>query len=188
MPTDSVTIHDGVPLAQAVIAVGGASEHLTWHVTSGLRSARPLAWPRIGSGRTVPGRTAWRERRLSSLLLLIEVTVDTSAAGFTEIPCYFASLQVDAAGADEFLPFLFPRVTDVTTTSFIFSVLDLGDSRLASGIARRTRAFRALGASAFADVPGRRSSTFHRSDLYVCWLGVQLNEAIGLSREVSHGE
>lgn len=64
--------------------------------------ARGLTRPRIGSGSTVPGDTSWD---LWSQVVLdsagqkvpadlgVQVTVDTSGAGFTEIPRYFAWLQ-----------------------------------------------------------------------------------------------
>ncbi|HEU4510643.1 MAG TPA: hypothetical protein VFR78_20605 [Pyrinomonadaceae bacterium] len=66
------------------------------------RRARALTRPRIGSGSTVAGDTAWElwtEIILDSrghkvpADLGVQVTVDTSGAGFTETPCYFAWLQ-----------------------------------------------------------------------------------------------
>ena len=66
------------------------------------RRARALTRPRLGSGSTVPGDTAWD---LWTEIILdaagqkvpadlgVQVTVDTSGAGFTETPCYFAWLQ-----------------------------------------------------------------------------------------------
>ena len=58
---------------------------------------RPFARPRIGRGATVPGSTAWQPWSESagrqSLHLGIQVDVDTSAAGFTATPCYFAQLS-----------------------------------------------------------------------------------------------
>ena len=66
------------------------------------RRARAFTRPRIGSGSTVPGDTAW-ELWTETILdrvghkvpadLGVQVTVDTSGAGFTETPCYFAWLQ-----------------------------------------------------------------------------------------------
>lgn len=56
----------------------------------------PQARPRIASGQTVPGQTAWRtwtvliENGEESLGL--EVDIDTSDAGFQRTPCYFAWL------------------------------------------------------------------------------------------------
>ena len=64
--------------------------------------ARGLTRPRIGSGATVAGDTAWdlwteiildRAGQKVPADLGVQVTVDTSGAGFTETPCYFAWLQ-----------------------------------------------------------------------------------------------
>jgi hypothetical protein len=60
--------------------------------------ARPrghlLVRPRIASGATTPGTTAWTEwRRGSGRVIGAQVEIDASAAGFTSTPCYFASLQ-----------------------------------------------------------------------------------------------
>jgi hypothetical protein len=64
--------------------------------------ARALTRPRIGSGATVAGDTAWDlwteivldpSGRKIPADLGVQVTVDTSGAGFTETPCYFAWLQ-----------------------------------------------------------------------------------------------
>lgn len=69
---------------------------------------RPLARPRIGRGATVPGSTAWQPwvevRAEQELRLGIQVEVDTSAAGFTAPPCYFA--QVTGSPWDLRLPTL----------------------------------------------------------------------------------
>lgn len=63
--------------------------------------SRPLARPRIGSGDTVPGDTPWEvweentiflRGQVARLSIGMQVTIDTSAAGFTETPCYFAWL------------------------------------------------------------------------------------------------
>ncbi|MGW0809105.1 hypothetical protein [Nonomuraea sp. NPDC002799] len=58
--------------------------------------ARPQARPLIGHGATVTGQTPWlrltRKRHCSVRAFGIEVAVDTSAAGFTGTPCYFAQL------------------------------------------------------------------------------------------------
>ena len=58
--------------------------------------ARPFARPKIGRGATVPGSTAWEpwseQVDTQTLHLGIQLDVDTSAAGFTATPCYFAQL------------------------------------------------------------------------------------------------
>jgi len=67
-----------------------------------VRRARGFTRPRIGSGQTVPGDTAWElwtetivnaNGAKTDADLGIQVTIDTSGAGFTEVPCYFAWLE-----------------------------------------------------------------------------------------------
>ncbi len=64
--------------------------------------SRPLARPRVGNGITVAGDTPWEvwtentinlRGRIEPLPIGMQVTIDTSAAGFTETPCYFARLE-----------------------------------------------------------------------------------------------
>jgi hypothetical protein len=67
-----------------------------------VRRARGLTRPRLKSGATVPGDTAW-ELWTETIInprgtkveadLGIQVTIDTSGAGFTELPCYFAWVE-----------------------------------------------------------------------------------------------
>jgi hypothetical protein len=80
---------EGVPLAR-INARGVLQEEYS------APRARRYARPRIGSGATIRRETAWRTWNLpaptghSSGLLGLQVTVDTAAAGFTGVPCYFA--------------------------------------------------------------------------------------------------
>lgn len=91
-PPEAAVIGDAVRLDVA----GGSAPPLV----------RPFARPRIGRGATIPGSTAW-EPWLEhfggqTLHLGIQVDVDTSAAGFTATPCYFA--QFTGATWDPRLP------------------------------------------------------------------------------------
>ena len=67
-----------------------------------VRRARGFTRPRIGSGQTVPGDTAWELWTETTINpngakveadLGVQVTIDTSGAGFTEVPCYFAWVE-----------------------------------------------------------------------------------------------
>jgi hypothetical protein len=55
---------------------------------------RPLARPRLASGTTRPGSggwEVWKEVHQGQVIPLgLQVRVDTAAAGFTQVPCYFA--------------------------------------------------------------------------------------------------
>ena len=104
VPADAATSH-------LVIRRRGDGMTLCWLPTGAARTdgvrldvtnadaaprVRPFARPRIGRGATVPGSTAWEpwseQSGEQTLHLGIQVDVDTSAAGFTATPCYFAQL------------------------------------------------------------------------------------------------
>jgi hypothetical protein len=61
--------------------------------------SRALARPHIASGTTIPGHTQWElwteeiPSSSESMDIGFQVHIDTSAAGFTEVPLYFAQLQ-----------------------------------------------------------------------------------------------
>ena len=183
-PTRKVEVTDGVPLATGNY---DSAEGGQFALGADLRkpAARPLARPIVGNGTTIQGETAWRPWVLggSSFTpalhtafhgfgpLGIEVTVDTSAAGFTETPCYFASLQggLWSRAGRGFVPFVLERITVAAPESFTYSLWVPTFSQ------RQT--FGSLN-SFFS---------FARRQLYLCWVGVQTqHDSIGTS-EVSHG-
>ena len=56
----------------------------------------PQARPKIRSGQTVPGQTAWQVWEIPQsqpVVLGLEVAIDTREAGFQQTPCYFAWLN-----------------------------------------------------------------------------------------------
>lgn len=60
------------------------------------RSTRPLARPRIAGGSTLPGADwePWGPKSgQNSQPIWLQIRIDTSTAGFTRPPCYFAWLQ-----------------------------------------------------------------------------------------------
>jgi hypothetical protein len=87
-PARGVSMRDGVPLAR--MTADGELQTDYW-----APRARRASRPRIGSGATVRGETPWVgwRAKLSSereVFLGLQVTVDTAAAGFAGVPCYFA--------------------------------------------------------------------------------------------------
>jgi hypothetical protein len=88
-----------VPLVQVFVADGVIQGELDFRVR---RNARALVRPHIGWGATELDRTRWVER-VSKVTIdkqqvevrVLEVEVDTSEAGFTRAPYYFALLQGD---------------------------------------------------------------------------------------------
>lgn len=97
-PESCIEPSHGVPLARMVWEFGPPSldDELR-------RPSRPLARPRFGHGATVPGATPWAAWDVESQWWMgLQVRVDTSAAGFTDVPCYFAWLQArDWSGGDD---------------------------------------------------------------------------------------
>jgi hypothetical protein len=137
----------GVPLARIDRQASGALD-----VDATIRIlARPFARPRLGSGDTIPGLAPWELWALG-----VQTRVDTTAAGFTRIPCYFAVLTVTRQPkALPILPPLFKtHLTDAGLSSFTLRVL------LAEGLrALMPEASRAYG-------------------LTVCWTGCQEPEEL----------
>ncbi len=166
-----ITPADGVP----IFAVGADLEPLG---SSLMPLARPLARPRIGHGATMAGKTAWRNWEILRsdgveplTLGGVEVTIDTSAAGFTERPCYFAWLQggsgpvvvedsnpnVTFGLSRRFvMPSVIDRVTEAGPESFVFSLWDMNTASFQHGAT--------LGPLL----------QLARRQLFVCWLGIQM--------------
>ena len=111
----SFAFTDGVLLA-AVKIVGGKGTPAD--LPFPLSVSKPLARPQLASGSTVPGNTAWEiwtygiagAAGAESVAVGVQTTIDTSASGFTDSPCYFAWLQrlhfqsADRAARDGFVP------------------------------------------------------------------------------------
>lgn len=159
----SPTPLDGVPLGRLTVPVGGGP---TWSQDFRPPAARPFARPRIGSGATVAGATAWEPWQIGETAsdrraLGIQVRIDTRAAGFTRVPCYFAWVQGnDFAGK--------PPVVSLPEAEFI------AEAR-STGFLFRTRLYRPdqAGSSLFASIPPPSQVALARRSLAVCWLGIQ---------------
>jgi hypothetical protein len=166
---------EGVPLAQLTY-VGGKPT-----LTAVSPRSRPQARPRIGNGSTPAGSTPWQlwsypVVREQMVVLGLQITVDTSAAGFTEIPCYFAWLQWPRV-ADSRLPYLlylslgFQYIEEPAIDRFVFRVLLPLDLLAAQAAARGLRqpGFLLSGDRKHDDTLGVARSL----GLSLCWLGIQ---------------
>jgi hypothetical protein len=116
--------------------------------------ARPIARPRIASGETVRGNTPWEpwviEVRAAEggsaqkVLAGVQTRIDTSAAGFTETPVYYAALYGPEwdLKTSTFAPAFFANIADAGIDGFTFRLLMLGIARrsypLKFGISRVT--------------------------------------------------
>jgi len=136
--------------------------------------ARALTRPRVASGMTVAGDTAWEpwiERitvfgeRQANTPLGMQVTIDTSAAGFTETPCYFAWLEGTLWDRSNlaFFPVPFTHIDSEAINHFRFRLwmprIDLAlGSRLRKANFNFTREF---------------INYAREHGLGVCWIGIQ---------------
>jgi hypothetical protein len=80
--------------------------------------ARPLARPQLASGQTVPGNTPWELWDEGDVSVGVQTTIDTSTAGFTTKPNYFAEAITDQSNSD-FVPAWFTSIADPQADSFI---------------------------------------------------------------------
>lgn len=158
---------DGVPLARLTAGPAG----LAWDAAFLSPFAAPLARPRIASGATLAGGTAWvpwpgpPHSKQPELGLL--VWVDTRAAGFTRPPCYFAWLAGSLAGATVPPIALVDFVGRTFLHGFYFHLRP-----------RPVPASTAAGSNAaspsFSDV-----WRLARQQLAVCWIGLQTQPGSG---------
>ncbi len=128
--------------------------------------ARPTARPLIAGGATVAGKTAWRGWRTrypnEQVAFGVEVTIDTSAAGFTDVPCYFAWLCGGHLALGSKVPELaLDRIVDRRADRFTLSLWLPDSERLLK-----------RGRTGKDDL-----ASFARRQLHVCWLGLQQVEA-----------
>jgi hypothetical protein len=119
VPGADLSLSDGVPLT--------VSDQTT---PFSAPRTRPLARPRIGHGTTVPGETPWRPWVQAFpdeqvLRLGMQVEVDTSAAGFTAVPCYFAQVTGSMWTAKVPMNLLLPfgHITQAARDRFTFRIL-----------------------------------------------------------------
>ncbi|MCI0485451.1 MAG: hypothetical protein L0229_02510 [Blastocatellia bacterium] len=149
-PSDCVKATDGVPLAvvnyETLQGEDESVKTLRWQDEFVAPVSRPLARPRVASGMTIPGNTPWELWRVSvpgkgDVTVGVQTRIDTSTAGFTRKPCYFAWLQGPLFDLENhvYIPTPFPSITDASTEGFTFrllmpklavgeSVLDIPDS------------------------------------------------------------
>jgi hypothetical protein len=84
--------------------------------------ARPLARPQLATGTTVPGQTSWQPWTIDGVEIGVQVEVDTSAAGYTATPHYFAQAVPGQASAD-FVPAWFTSIADPSPESFTLQLM-----------------------------------------------------------------
>ena len=122
-------------------------------------TTRVLAQPRMGSGVTPAGGTAWEPwsvaDRRSERVVGIQVRVDTRATGFADVPCYFAWLQWPGVGS--------ARVAAEDFSAFGRQSVQL---EAAEGFTFRVAVLR-------AELGDTDAVLAHSERMHVSWLGIQ---------------
>jgi len=131
-PLNSICLKDGVPLAHVIYDGKG---DITLDPSFVPPGSRPMARPTIASGATLPATTAWDPWTInaptaaagalsSPALVGVQTTIDTSAAGFTRTPCYYAWLGGPLLDRNMglLLPDMFSSITGESPTGFTFQM------------------------------------------------------------------
>jgi len=162
LPTKNCSFRDGVPLARATVVNGVIRNDRDFVAPA----ARALARPRISSGATIPGATNWEVPQLTLSLPFTEVRVkiDTSHAGFTTIPEYFASLQgpltiLDSTNRVKLLCLHFDHIEQTRIDGFVFSFFIVAVS-IRGGV---------------GELETQIQKTLNQQNAYVSWLAVERN-------------
>lgn len=185
----SVSLKDGVVLARGWWISGIAGWLFRPDPDFYPLRARPFSRPHLGHGETLQGGTAWRPWSLPpdppvidfsgsplpgitipAAARGIEVTIDTSAAGFSRTPCYFAWLQGGLWQVPHRLVRTAPieRITAASRNGFTFSLWDPAASTTAPSVTNQAgQALPFAIQSALLNLARQR--------LYVCWLGIQMD-------------
>jgi hypothetical protein len=132
-------------------------------------TTEPMARPYLANGSTVPGATPWLKWMNGDLQLGWQVDIDTSAAGFSRVPCYFASLEGFDPVALSLVPnsLIFTHITQPKPDGFRFRIFIGKEQQQSIQIAFRLA----------RQLPPQ---------FYVCWLGCesQANTSQCLNPEV----
>lgn len=155
-------------------------------------SSESLARPLLTSGATVPGQTPWEEWTAgfdgndAPYLVGEQAWIDTTAAGFTDVPCYFAWLQgpLWSSQLQVFLPALVTNIADASITGFTFQMYVPFPPQTDFEIARAGR--RVLIENLDSNVVSASEFDLfaQQQDLYVSWIGCQMpGKACSCSQE-----
>jgi hypothetical protein len=143
----------GVPLVR--VNFTGATRTPEIEVAFTEVTTEPLARPYLVNGSTIPGATLWEPWQENQTTVGIQTDVDTSAAGFSQTPCYFAWLAACDPQTIFGLPnvAVFTHINKPAWSGFRFRILFGGEFQDAASLASHQQ----LAAPPF----------------YVCWLGCE---------------
>ena len=156
-PKETVRTEDGVPIAQVFYTATERKINPEFFRRPTQADARPT----VATGTTLRGKTPWQADTLGRIspgqIIEVRTRVDTSAGGFTSVPCYFAWLGGPLLDprTGVLLPVLFTSIRDEAAGSFTFAywVLQAG-AVFQRALVEQTK------------VP--------RPDLFVNWIGCQM--------------
>ena len=164
-----IDIYMGVPLAR----IQYSESHAVFDEKFAPPRSRALARPHIASGTTIPGNTAWEPWKENGTDIGIQVEIDTSAAGFTETPCYFAWLQgplwhklaesTEKLDLSQFFPAPLFHIHDPKFNEFTFRLWGPTFDIHWLGDGKKTN----------QDFIAKFRTFAQKQRLYVCWLGLQ---------------
>jgi hypothetical protein len=135
-----------VPLVSVRVANGQLQANLDFRVR---RYGRPVVRPHIARGSTDPGHTGWKDVTLAGLRSpWLEVTVNTTEAGFLKTPHYFAAVRVSPeewpGGRQETVSLSsLGFIVHATSGNFTFRITRVGDG--AYGVPETASRAEALG-------------------------------------------
>jgi hypothetical protein len=180
----SVRPGDGVPLARVKYLATGKSVRAQFDSTFRQPRVRAYQRPHLITDKTVPGSTSWTKG--PNVLQIIptnvrqlfwqpvDVVVDTSAAGFSDTPCYFASISGPLVDASRqlYLPAAFPHIVREFRDRFTFrfwipSLEDELLERASATASAQTPAGWVVGFPRFV-------AFARRQQLCVTWLGCEM--------------
>src|ERR1044071_5102583 len=124
-PEQDVNANTGVAITRLIPKAGSAAE-----IDPAFRPivARPLARPRLATGTTIPGETAWQTWGKVDDEIGVQVKVDTSSEGFTWVPHYFAQGTTENP-ANDFVPAWFSSIADPSAQGFTLRLMLRGIAR-----------------------------------------------------------
>lgn len=146
-------------------------------------AVQPLSRPLLVSGATIAGNTPWEVwvagYRLGDIVAIIagvQTWIDTSAAGFTQVPCYFASLEgpVWDPQTRQLVPAILPSLAEESATGFYFRLwltITVEETFTAELLSRAE-----VLAPAYHLVtnPSQFIMFARKQGLYVSWIGCQM--------------
>ncbi|MBN1657589.1 MAG: hypothetical protein JXA93_04260 [Anaerolineae bacterium] len=146
----------------------------------GRRTARAQSRPHILSGTTIPRATPWtvwdppEALRLRGVALGFQVQIDTSAGGFTGVPCYFATLQRETEASQtetEVGPLIFDGAGD--PIAFLTFHTHIDEPARTEFTCRLLIVAQALGDREVNALRRSIRELVRKGPLYVSWLAVQ---------------